>query len=97
MEGLATILPGDDIFRIEGSAHGRVQRGNLIVRWESNILEPLIKRFNCRWIVRGKIRTVRVNTNASSPWVAVLDFGNGICDNLAMITINGVSRQITLR
>jgi hypothetical protein len=26
----------------------------------------------------------------------VLDFGNGQCDNQAILTINGVSRQITL-
>ncbi|OSZ73632.1 hypothetical protein CAP36_16620 [Chitinophagaceae bacterium IBVUCB2] len=98
LEGLATpFVPLDDVFKIEGSANGRVQRGRLVVAWESNIIEPLFKRFNCRWIVRGKVRTVRRNTNAAGPWVAVLDFGNGTCDNLAVVTINGVSRQITLR
>ncbi len=98
LEGLATpFVPLDDVFKIEGSANGRVQRGRLIAAWESNIIEPLFKRFNCRWIVRGKIRTVRRNTNTTGPWVAVLDFGNGTCDNLAVVTINGVSRQITLR
>lgn len=98
LEGLATpYVPLDDVFKIEGSANGRAQRGGLIVAWESNIVEPLFKRFNCRWIVQGKVRTIRRNTTATSPWVAVLDFGNGICDNLAVITINGVSRQITLR
>lgn len=98
LEGLATpFVPLDDVFKIEGSANGRVQRGRLIAAWESNIIEPLFKRFNCRWIVRGKIRTVRRNTNTNGPWVAVLDFGNGTCDNLAVVTINGVSRQITLR
>lgn len=98
LEGLNTpFVPLDDIFKIEGSASGRVQRGRLLVAWESNIIEPLFKRFNCRWIVKGKIRTVRRNTNAAGPWVAVLDFGTGNCDNLAVVTINGVSRQITLR
>jgi hypothetical protein len=97
VEGLSTITPFDDIFRIEGSASGKVKRGALLVAWESNILEPLIKKFNCRWIVKGKIRTVRVNATSNSPWTAVLDFGNGTCDNQAVITINGVSRQITLR
>ncbi|MFZ9388288.1 MAG: hypothetical protein ACO25B_10430 [Chitinophagaceae bacterium] len=86
----------DDVFRIEGSANGYVRRGNLLVRWESAIIEPLFRRFTCRWIVRGKIRTVRVNLPSNSRWIAVLDFGNGICDNLAMLTINGRTRQITL-
>ena len=97
IEGLLTVSPLDDIFKIEGSASGKVKRGALLVAWESNILEPLMKKFSCRWIVKGKIKTVRLNSTANSPWIAVLDFGSGTCDNQATITINGVSRQITLR
>lgn len=97
VEGLATPdFPRDDAFKIEGSANGMARRGNLIVRWESNIIEPLLRRFTCRHIVKGKIRTVRVGLGAQSQWVALLDFGNGICDNQAILTINGVPRQITL-
>lgn len=96
IEGLGTNVPLDDIFKVEGNSRGRVKRGNLLVLWESNIIEPLVKRFNCRWIVKGRVRTVRVNTAANGPWVAVLDFGTGNCDNQAVITINGTTRQITL-
>jgi hypothetical protein len=97
IEGILTpLLPRDDVFRIEGHSHGRVKRENLVVAWESSITEPLIKRFTCRWLVRGRIKTVRINVTANSPWVAILDFGNGDCDNKAVITINGVSHQITL-
>ena len=97
IEGLVTALPIDDIFKIEGSGGGKVKRGDLLTAWESNIIEPLVKKFSCRWIVKGKVRTTRITTNASSRWVAVLDFGNGDCDRLAIITINGVFHQITLR
>jgi hypothetical protein len=86
----------DDVFKIEGAAHGKVKRGTLIVVWQSTITDPLIKRFNCRWIVRGRIRTVRATTTTTSPWVAILDFGQGDCDNLAVIIINGVPHNITL-
>lgn len=96
VEGLGTIIPHDDIFKVEGNARGKVKRGPLVVLWESAITEPLVKRFNCRWIVKGRVRTVRANTTVNSPWVAVLDFGSGTCDNQAVITINGVSHQITL-
>jgi len=97
-EGLATPFdPRDDVFAIEGGAHGRVKRGTLLVAWESNITEALIRRFSCRWIVKGRVRTVRVGTPPTSPWVAILDFGNGDCDNRATVTINGVVHQITLR
>lgn len=97
VEGLLTPeFPRDDVFKIEGSGRGRVRRGSVIVIYESNITEPLFRRFTCRHIVRGRIRTVRANLTTQSPWVAVLDFGNGQCDNQATLTINGVSRQITL-
>jgi hypothetical protein len=100
MEGLITPdRPIDDIFRIKGSARGRAKRDNLVVVWESNVVdnEPLIKRFTCRWINKGTIRSVRANTAANSPWVATLNFGAGACDNKATLTINGRSHEITLR
>lgn len=98
IEGLITPdRPLDDIFKIEGASRGRAKRGNLLVAWESNVVEPLIKKFTCRWIVKGIVRTLRVNATANSPWVSSLNFGNGTCDNQAVVTINGVSRQITLR
>ncbi|HSU27701.1 MAG TPA: hypothetical protein VLJ68_04925 [Chitinophagaceae bacterium] len=97
IEGLATLdYPRDDVFRLEGASHGRTQRGNLLVAWESAITEPLIKKFNCHWITKGKVRITRVNAAANSPWIAVIEFGNGDCDNQAVITINGVAHQITL-
>ncbi len=95
VEGLSTPFhPLDDVFKITGSSIGRTKRGNLLVNWESTITEPLFKRFTCRWIVKGRVRTVR--PNASNPWVAILDFGNGTCDNQAVIIINGVPHNITL-
>jgi hypothetical protein len=100
IEGLITPdRPIDDVFRIKGSARGRALRANVLVAWESNVVdgEPLIKRFTCRWINKGTIRSVRLNTAANGPWVASLNFGAGICDNRAVLTINGRSHEITLR
>lgn len=90
--------PRDDAFKIEGNANGLVRRSTLLVRWESTITDPLARRFTCRWIVKGRVRTVRVNlpNPATNPWAAVLDFGAGTCDNQATLTINGQTRQITL-
>lgn len=100
VEGLATPdYPKDDAFKIEGAADGYVKRGNLLVRWGSTITEPVLRRLTCRWIVKGRIRTVRANlpNPTNSHWAAVLDFGLGNCDNQATITINGITRQITLQ
>lgn len=97
IEGNGSAAPADDVFRIEGTAHGVVKRNALIVRWNTTIVEPLIKKFSCRWISKGIIKTMRQGLSANSPWVAILNYGNGACDNLATLTINGNTRQITLR
>lgn len=96
IEGNGSVTPADDIFRLTGRANGRVKRGNLIVLWNSEITEPLIKKFICRWISKGSIKTIRQGLPQTTPWIAVLDYGNGTCDNLATLTINGITRQINL-
>ncbi|HQV06719.1 MAG: hypothetical protein R2796_00270 [Chitinophagaceae bacterium] len=98
-EGLSTDSPLDDVFAIQGHSNGKVQRGNLVVLWESSVPAnyPLIKKFTCHWIVKGRIRTVRQNAAANTQWIAILDFGDGSCDNQATISINGHTFQITLR
>lgn len=97
VEGLGTPeFPFDDVFTITGYASGTVKRGDLIINYESTITEPLRKRFNCRWISKGEVKTIRRSTASSSPWIGVLNYGNGECDNAATLTINGVTRSITL-
>ncbi|HEY1113340.1 MAG TPA: hypothetical protein VGE66_07245 [Chitinophagaceae bacterium] len=97
VEGLGTpLLPGDDVFTITGSASGTVKRDDRAMSWESVIQEPLRKRFSCHWIVKGTVKTIRRNQSSTSPWVGVLNYGTGTCDNKATLTINGVERQITL-
>jgi hypothetical protein len=56
----------------------------------------LIKKFACRWIVKGKVKTERLNSSANSSWVALLNYGAGDCDNNATISINGVLHEISL-
>ena len=80
-------FPLDDIYKITGSATG-ANSGNQT--WSSLIVEPLIKKFACPWIVQGKVRLVR-NGRA-----ALLDYGNGNCDNQAIIYNNGVPHIIAL-
>lgn len=96
IEGNGTVMPVDDIFSIEGTAHGRVKHGNSIFAWISEITEPLRKKFICHWISKGIIKMRRETLPATSPWVAILNFGNGDCDYLATLTINGVTHQIQL-
>lgn len=96
IEGNGSVTPLDDIFSIRGAGNGKVKRGNLIVLWNSEITEPLIKKFICRWISKGRIKTVRQGLPQNTPWVSILDYGGGNCDNQATLTINGNAQQITL-
>jgi len=86
----------DDIYKIDGGGHGKVKRGDLLIAWNSEITEPLIKKFSCRWLVKGVIRIARLNLTTNSPWVATINYGTGDCDNKAVVTINGVPHNITL-
>lgn len=96
VEGALTPLPMDDVFSTTGSARGQVRRDTATIFWNSTILEPLIKKMNCRWIVKGTVRTVRENTTSGERWQGVINYGNGDCDNRAVVVINGVTYLITL-
>lgn len=89
VEGNGTpFYPLDDKFEITRNASGCNSNGNT---WTSEIIDPLIKRFTCPWRVK---RTVNVTRDAT---MAVLDYGDGSCDNKATITVNGITYIITLR
>ena len=97
VEGNGTPLyPQDDIFKVTGSAHGQVKHGDFIYACRSEIIEPLVKKFACHWISKGTIRVRRETLPDNSQWIATLDYGQGNCDFLAALTINGVSHQIEL-
>lgn len=80
-------FPLDDIYKIEGGATGSNSAGQ---NWSSQIVDPLIKKFVCPWIVKGTVRLTRDGRPA------LLDYGNGNCNNQAIIYINGVPHIITL-
>ena len=86
----------DDIFRITGGAHGKIKHGDLIYAWESEIIEPLIKKFTCPWISKGVVRVKRETLPDNSQWASTLNYGQGDCDFLATLTINGQVHQIQL-
>jgi hypothetical protein len=78
--GVNTVMPNDDEFRITG--HGNTINSEGRTRTHL-ITEPLIKKWSCEWIEKGKIRFEGPNH------FSILDFGNGTCDHDATITIDG--------
>lgn len=94
VQGLGTpFFPFDDVFQITGGARGETNRPGFVVNWGRTILpaEPVIKKFTCHWLVEGKVKIER-----SFAPTAILDYGNGNCDNRATITVNGVTRPVIL-
>lgn len=80
-------FPMDDVYKITGNARGSNSGGHT---WSSLVIEPLIKKFTCPWIVKGTVKLIRDGREA------LLDYGNGVCDNIAIIYINGVPHIIRL-
>ena len=87
IEGYDTNIWLDNIYEVTGSWVTTFPSG---VEQNSTITFPLRIRMNCPNIVRGIITIVR-NENT-----ATLDYGNGICDNLAVFTLNGNATTITI-
>jgi len=86
----------DDVFTIEGNSSGQLKKQDLLATWQSEIESPLVKKFLCRWIVQGKIKTTLGASSANNQWIAELDYGNGACDGKATVTINGSTQEISL-
>jgi hypothetical protein len=80
-------FPLDDVYKITGYGRGSNSGGHT---WAALVMEPLIKKFTCRWIVKGTVKLLRDGREA------LLDYGDGRCDNQAIIYINGVPHVITL-
>lgn len=70
----------DDVFSITGNSSVTNAAG---VTRSATILEALQKKTICENISKGKIELTGPNNKA------VIDFGNGDCDNVATISING--------
>lgn len=91
VDGLGTPgFPFDDAFEVTGGARGINERAGNRLEWSRRIESPLQKTFRCRWIQKGTVVIVRNNNRA------LLNFGDGTCDNKATLTINGQVKEITL-
>lgn len=78
----------DDEFTIDGNVNGMTRKGKT---YSNTITTPLLIKNNCRWIVQGVIEINIDNKTAS------LDYGEGTCDRLATVTVNGNTFNIRLR
>jgi len=87
-EGRDTRILRDDVYLITGTADGIRPNGNT---WTKEIVNALRIELNCRWIVSGT-----VNIQPEGLPLRILDFGDGECDNIATVLIDGVTYTIFL-
>jgi hypothetical protein len=78
----------DDEFEIAGNTSGTRRNG---VGYTSTITQPILMKMACRWFVSGTIEIVTGNNTV------VIDYGDGECDNIATVTINGETQEIIIR
>lgn len=78
----------DDVYSITGSSSGTTFTGT---QFSSNITSALIFALNCKWIEKGTIEF-----KPAGKLTRTIDFGNGDCDNVATVTIAGISFNILL-
>lgn len=88
IEGEPTTTRWDDVYLITGTTSGTSRNGR---EYTATIIEPLRVARNCRWIEQGKI-----SANIVDLPEVLIDFGNGNCDQIATVTVNGNTRTINL-
>lgn len=88
IEGFDTMAWGDDVFSITGNWTFTRKDGSIHT---ATITMPLRRELSCRFIVSGVVSFDKDGQ------VAVLNYGDGTCDDLGTLTKNGVDEIIHLR
>lgn len=82
--------PADDVYNVTGSSSGTASVSGIVFQWTTEITKPVVRKMSCRWRVSGQVTVTRNSKTA------VIDYGNGDCDNQATVTIGSKVFNITL-
>lgn len=85
-----TDMIGDDIYKITGSGLGTASNG---MTFEFAITKPVIRNMSCKWRTEGTIEYSRTKLITRT---RILDYGNGTCDAIATVIVDGQTREISL-
>lgn len=88
-EGNTTIEKEDDVFIVSGNGSGTNYNGN---GYQVKITNPIKRTGDCAYIKSGTIEIT-----PDKKLARVIDFGNGVCDNIATISIGNYSKIIALK
>ncbi len=78
----------DDVYLITGESHGTTASGKI---YNIVITYPLRREIDCKYFVSGTFEF----TPEGKP-IRILDYGEGECDNVATVTVNGKTYTIYL-
>lgn len=82
----------DDVYRVTGSGTHTSRRG---IVYDASTVTPLIRKVDCHEFASGTVKIIRHGNRDRS---AVIDFGDGTCDDEAVVTLdNGRTFTIDLR
>ena len=84
IEGQSTSAWGDNVFLITGNWTFTRRNGNVL---SAKIIKELRRELACKFLVSG---TIELSKNLDT---AILDYGDGECDDLATVSINGGERR----
>ena len=84
IEGQSTPAWGDNVFLITGNWTFTRRNGNVL---SAKIIKELRRELACKFLVSG---TIELSKNLNT---AILDYGDGECDDLATVSINGGERR----
>ena len=78
----------DDVIQITGFANAETSEGDV---YRKEIVEPLIRLRDCHFIVQG---IVEITINGEL--ISTMDYGDGDCNNIAILTKDGESYEVDL-
>jgi hypothetical protein len=85
IEGAETNLDQtDDVMQVTGHVTNTITENGTETIYRKDIVEPLIKPSGCRYFTQGVIEL-----SQGGNVVATLDYGNGDCDDVAIVAKNG--------
>ncbi len=87
---IRALNPFNDQITIEGSASGSNRRGTT---YTMNITTPLLLKRSC-WATRAFIPVSGIKEIEANGKTITVDYGDGECDRMITITIDGVSKTI---
>lgn len=86
VSGMDTRVIKDDIYEIERRNKTVYANGVTVIK---NTETPLIKKISCPWLVQGILK-IKINDSE-----LFINYGNGECDNKAILSWRGGEKEIT--